>query len=70
MLYTYHCKTIQVQHFINTQHITTTTRSKSFQEYNMNGKGTEKIKHNLKTTYKFASLGLNITLSLCITKKA
>ena len=55
-------------HFKKTQHTTTTTWSKSSQEYNMNEKHNKKINHNLKTIFEFAKIGFNVTLPLCITK--
>ena len=79
MIHTCHCKTTQMQQFKDslitifviskTQHTTTTTQSKPFQEYDMSGKCNKKIKHNLKTSYKSTNLGFNITLQLCITKE-
>ena len=53
-----------MQHFKETQHTTTTTQSKSFQEYYMSGKHNKKIKHIVKTTYKSTNLGFNIKLLL------
>ena len=53
-----------------TQHTTTTTWIKSFQEYNTNVKCHKKIKHNLNNTYKSTDLGCNIALLSCITKES
>ena len=69
MMYIHHCITIQVQHFIETQHTITLTQSKSFQEYGLNGKHTEKIRQFVYTTYKSTYSGFNTTLSSCITQE-
>ena len=43
-------------------------KDKTIQVYNMNGKCNQKIKHIFLTTCNCAMLGLDISLSLCITK--
>ena len=59
MIYIYHCKTIEVQHFKKTQYLSKTTWSKSFQEYNMKGNCNKEIKHNLKIACKSTILGFD-----------